>query len=117
MTAEPGEPSTSPWSIHACERERLLTVSSALGDQVWKLSLELEGGSDGAGGDAGDLDPIGARHDDVGQQQVVGAVLQRPFGLHPIGAHAHAMARALQGAFQKAAQGGIVLGEEDAGHT
>ena len=65
MTAEPGEPSTSPWNIHACERERLLIVSSALGDQVWKLSLELEGGSDGAGGAAGDLTHLALRHHDV----------------------------------------------------
>ena len=50
---------------HLAERERLLIVSSALGDQVWKLSLELEGGSDGAGGAAGDLTHLALRHHDV----------------------------------------------------
>ena len=65
MTAEPGEPATSPFAIHACEPERLLTVSSSVGEQVWKLSIELEGGSDGAGGAAGDVTHLALRHHDL----------------------------------------------------
>lgn len=42
MTAEPGEAAASPWTIHACEPERLLSVSSAMGEDTWRLSIELE---------------------------------------------------------------------------
>lgn len=65
MTAEPGEAVASSFAIHACEPEQLLTVSSSMGEQIWKLSVELEGGSDGAGGAAGDLTRLALRHHDV----------------------------------------------------
>ena len=59
MTAEPGEAVASEYTIHACEPERLLTVSSAMEQDTWRLSLELSaapGGGDTAppgGGDTG----------------------------------------------------------------
>lgn len=70
MTAEPGDPSTSPWTVHACESERLLTVSSAIGEETWRLSVELDGASDGAGGAAGDLTRLALRHHDVPAETV-----------------------------------------------
>lgn len=42
MTAEPGESVTAEYTIHACEPERLLTVSSAMGEDTWRLSLAME---------------------------------------------------------------------------
>lgn len=47
MTAEPGEASTSEYTIHACEPGRLLTVSSSMGEDTWTLSLELTPDADG----------------------------------------------------------------------
>lgn len=41
MTAEPGEASAADYTIHACERGALLTVSSAMGADTWRLSVEL----------------------------------------------------------------------------
>jgi len=41
MTAEPGEAVTAEYTIHDCEPERLLTVSSSMGEGTWRLSLEL----------------------------------------------------------------------------
>ncbi|MBB5832853.1 SRPBCC domain-containing protein [Brachybacterium aquaticum] len=65
MNAEPGEATPSTYTIHACEPERLLTVSSSMGEGSWLLSLELEGGSDGAGGAAGEVTYLALRHHDV----------------------------------------------------
>ena len=49
MTAEPGEAVAAEYTIHTCERDRLLTVSSAMGEDTWTLSLELApSGTDGA---------------------------------------------------------------------
>ncbi|WP_394214858.1 SRPBCC domain-containing protein [Brachybacterium vulturis] len=42
MTAEPGQAVAAEFTIHACEPERLLTVSSSMGEDTWRLSLELE---------------------------------------------------------------------------
>ncbi|HEX7351315.1 hypothetical protein [Brachybacterium sp.] len=41
MTAEPGEAVAAEYTIHDCEPERLLTVSSSMGEGAWRLSLEL----------------------------------------------------------------------------
>lgn len=49
MTAEPGEASTSEYTIHACEPERLVTVSASMGEDSWRLSLELDAAADGPG--------------------------------------------------------------------
>ena len=46
MTAEPGEASTSDYTIHACEPGRLLTVSASM-EGTWTLSLELTPDADG----------------------------------------------------------------------
>lgn len=61
MTAEPGDAGAAPYTIHACEPERLLTVSSAMGEETWRLSLEIAPmgvGADGAGGEVG-ADAVG----------------------------------------------------------
>jgi uncharacterized protein YndB with AHSA1/START domain len=70
MTAEPGEPATSTWTVHACERGRLLTVSSAMGEDTWRLSVELDDAADGAGGAAGDLTRLALRHHEVPAEMV-----------------------------------------------
>jgi uncharacterized protein YndB with AHSA1/START domain len=72
MTAEPGEPATSTWTVHACERGRLLTVSSAMGEDTWRLSVELDDAADGAGGAAGDLTRLALRHHAVTGTRVPG---------------------------------------------
>lgn len=41
MTAEPGDAVTAEYVIHACEPPRLLSVSSAAGEETWRLTLEL----------------------------------------------------------------------------
>lgn len=61
MTAEPGEASTSDYTIHACEPGRLLTVSSSMGEDTWRLSLELAA-ADGAGSES---TRVALRHHDV----------------------------------------------------
>lgn len=69
MTAEPGDAAASPFTIHACEPERLLTVSSAMGEDTWKLSLEIAPAGDGAGADCADAagggSRVALRHHDV----------------------------------------------------
>lgn len=63
MTAEPGEATTSKHTIHACEAERLLTVSADAGGETWRLSLELaEAGEDAT--------RIALRHHDVSREMV-----------------------------------------------
>ena len=57
MTAEPGDASASPFTIHACEPERLLTVSSVMGEETWTLSLEIA--------EAGEGCQVALRHHDV----------------------------------------------------
>ena len=61
MTAEPGEASTSDYTIHACELGRLLTVSSSIGEDTWRLSLELAA-ADGTGSES---TRVALRHHDV----------------------------------------------------
>lgn len=56
MTAEPGEATASEYTIHACDTDRLLSVSSSTGEGTWRLSLELADA--GAG-----VDPGGAGSD------------------------------------------------------
>lgn len=73
MTAEPGEAVASEYTIHACEPERLLTVSSAMEQDTWRLSLELSAAP--GGGDTGTADGAGStqvvlRHHDVPQAMV-----------------------------------------------
>lgn len=58
MTAEPGEASTSPYTIHACEPERLLSVSAAAGAETWRLSVSLTGA-------AADATTVVLRHHDL----------------------------------------------------
>ena len=82
MTAEPGEAVASEYTIHACEPARLLTVSSAMEQDTWRLSLELtaapgdEADADGAvANGAGAADGAGStqvvlRHHDVPQAMV-----------------------------------------------
>ncbi|WP_422116211.1 hypothetical protein [Brachybacterium sp. UNK5269] len=41
MTAEPGATEAEEFTIHACETGRLLSVSSAVGEETWRLSVEL----------------------------------------------------------------------------
>lgn len=41
MTAEPDATGAEEFTIHACEAGRLLTVSSAVGAETWRLSVEL----------------------------------------------------------------------------
>lgn len=50
MTAEPGEATTSEYTIHACEPGRLLTVSASM-EGTWRLSLELADAAAVAGAD------------------------------------------------------------------
>ncbi|MGO1926279.1 MAG: SRPBCC domain-containing protein [Brachybacterium tyrofermentans] len=59
MAAEPGEATASEYTIHACEPGRLLTVSSSMGEDTWRLSLEL------ADADGGDGARVALRHHDV----------------------------------------------------
>ena len=47
MTAEPGDTGAAPFTIHACESERLLTVSSAMGEDTWMLSLAITPAGEG----------------------------------------------------------------------
>lgn len=80
MTAEPGEATASEYTIHACEPGRLLTVSSSMGEDTWRLSLELADGGAGAAPSAGagvDADRIGGgstrltlRHHDVPREML-----------------------------------------------
>ena len=56
MTAEPGEAGASEYTIHACEPGRLLSVSSSMGEDTWRLSLELTS----APGDSADADGAAA---------------------------------------------------------
>ncbi|ATG50409.1 hypothetical protein CFK38_01865 [Brachybacterium vulturis] len=42
MTAEPGQAVAAEYTIHACDPEHVLTVSSSMGEGTWRLSLELE---------------------------------------------------------------------------
>ena len=65
---------------------------------------------------AGHLDAVGARHDDVGQQQVVGAVLQGVDGVVAVLAIDDLMAGPLQRPRQEAAQRAVVFGQEDTRH-
>lgn len=51
MTAEPGDSSAAEYTIHACEQSALLTVSSAMGEDTWRLSVEL---ADAGGAEASD---------------------------------------------------------------
>lgn len=61
MTAEPGEASTSEYTVHACEPGRLLTVSSSMGEDTWRLSLQLAA----AGGAGSESTRLALRHHDV----------------------------------------------------
>ncbi len=63
MTAEPGATGAEEFTIHACETGRLLTVSSAVGEETWRLSVELaDAGADAAAGPATGLT---LRHHDL----------------------------------------------------
>lgn len=42
MTAEPGEATATGYTLHACEPARLLTVSSSMGEDTWRLSVALD---------------------------------------------------------------------------
>jgi len=65
MTAEPGEASTSEYTIHACEPERRVTVSSSMGEDSWRLSLELGAAADGPGSTQ-----VVLRHHDVSREML-----------------------------------------------
>ena len=69
------------------------------------------------GGDAGDLYAVRPRHDDVGQQQVIGAVLQGVDGVVAILAVDHLMTGALQRTGQETAQRTVVFSQKDARHV
>ncbi len=69
------------------------------------------------GGDAGDLDAIGARHDDVGQQQVLGAVFERVDGVIAVVAIDDVVAGPFQRPRQEASQRCVVFGQQDARHA
>lgn len=69
MTAEPGEAVASEYTIHACEPERLLTVSSAMEQDTWRLSLELTAAPGDAVDGAGSTQVV-LRHHDVPQAMV-----------------------------------------------
>jgi len=87
------------------------------------LRIESDGGEAGnehdleiglqLGGALGHFDAIGARHDDIGQQQVVGALVERQNSRVAIGATDNIIAGALQGARQKAADGILIFGKEN----
>ncbi len=68
------------------------------------------------GGLAGDLDAVDARHDDVGEQEVPAALVQRLQRLLAVGAGPDVIAGALQGPRQEPAQGIVVFGQEDTRH-
>ena len=61
------------------------------------------------GGDARHLDAVGTGHDDVGQQQVPGALVEGVDGVVAILAIDHGMARALERPGQEAAKRVIVF--------
>ncbi len=45
-----------------------------------------------------DLNAIGARHDDVRQKEIVGTIVERPYGLVPIRTGSHLVTRPFEGA-------------------
>ena len=65
----------------------------------------------------GQFDAVDARHDDVGQQQVVAPDLERRQGLVAVAARGHQMSRAPERVAQKHAQGVVVFSKEYARHV
>ncbi|WP_193105585.1 SRPBCC domain-containing protein [Brachybacterium sp. FME24] len=62
MLAEPGEAAPTEYVIHACEKGLLLTVSSGMGEDTWRLSLTLAD-ADADSGDGGAV--VSLRHHDL----------------------------------------------------
>lgn len=70
MTAEPGEAVTAEYTIQACEPEHLLGVSSSMGEDTWRLSLELEAMAAGDGADGAEVTRVVLRHHDVPREML-----------------------------------------------
>ncbi|MNT02133.1 hypothetical protein D3C72_1366210 [compost metagenome] len=68
------------------------------------------------GGDARDLDPVGARHDDVGQQQIIGTLFQGVDGVVAVLAIHHGVTGAFQRPRQEASKRAVVFGQQNTRH-
>lgn len=75
MNAEPGEAAASEYTIHTCDEGELLTVSSAMGEGAWRLSVELADGVEKSRAAAADgqIEPVTwvrLRHHDVPRDMI-----------------------------------------------
>lgn len=75
MNAEPGEAAASEYTIHTCDEGELLTVSSAMGEGAWRLSVELADGVEksraaAADGQTEPVTRVRLRHHDVPRDMI-----------------------------------------------
>ena len=91
----------------------LLRIERYSGEACDKHNLEVRLKERGA---LGDFNPVGARHDDISQEQIVRALIERQDRAVAIGAAHDIVTGALQSTRQKAADGVLIFGKENFFH-